>query len=68
MSTSDRLRERLLSELEAERHTHKSLRETLAEKYGYADTEISRAISTLNDEGEIRHRQGFFERVENGGN
>lgn len=61
MSDPERLEERLVDELESERHTHKSLRQTLTDEYGYSDSAVTRAISTLDDEGVIRHEQGFFE-------
>lgn len=61
MSDSDRLKERIIDELERERHTHGSLRRALSEEYGYDEGTVSRAISALNDEGRIEHEQGFFE-------
>lgn len=61
MPDTDRLKDRIVDELERERHTHKSIRTTLAEEYGYTDDDVSRALSALNDEGVIRHEDGYFE-------
>lgn len=61
MSEPERLRERIVDTLERDRHTHKSLRQTLTAEYGYSETAVSRALSTLTDEGVIVHEDGFFE-------
>ncbi|PGF17059.1 hypothetical protein CP556_13645 [Natrinema sp. CBA1119] len=61
MSEPDRLKARIIDELEQNRHTHASLRHVLSEEYGYSDAAVSAAISALNDEGKIKHEQGVFE-------
>ncbi|SER36246.1 hypothetical protein [Natrinema salaciae] len=61
MSEPERLNERIVAELERTRHTHKSLRRTISEEYGYSDGAITRAISALDNEGTIKHEQGYFE-------
>ncbi|MFC6767786.1 hypothetical protein [Natrinema soli] len=61
MTDFELLKERIIDALERENHTHKSLRRTLSDEYGYGDDTVSRGISELNSEGVIAHEKGFFE-------
>ncbi|WP_222917164.1 hypothetical protein [Natrinema sp. SYSU A 869] len=61
MSDPELLKEAIVDELERERHTHKSLRQTISDEHDCSEEAVSHAISALNDAGVIKHERGFFE-------
>ncbi|MFB1063729.1 hypothetical protein [Natrinema sp. H-ect4] len=66
MSDDEQLKAAIIDELEQERHTHKSLRQTVSAEHGCSEEAVSRAISALNESGAIKHERGYFELTTDG--
>lgn len=61
MSDPEQLQAAIIDELERERHTDKTLRQTVSDEHDCSEEAVSRAISALHESGVIEHEQGYFE-------
>ncbi|QLK27392.1 hypothetical protein HYG81_07275 [Natrinema zhouii] len=60
MSDDEQLKAAIIDVLERDRHTHKSLRQTVSAEHDCSEEAVSQAISALHESGVIEHEQGYF--------